>query len=68
VETFVVRVWTPAQALADEVPLGELHGIVERVGSDQRRQAFRSSQELLEILRSATPLVGAPVPRRFKKT
>jgi hypothetical protein len=66
-ETFVVRVWTPAQALADEVQLDELHGIVERVGSDQR-QAFRSGEELLEILRSATPLVGAPVPRRFKKT
>jgi hypothetical protein len=67
VETFVVRVWTPAQALADEVPPGELHGIVERIGSDQRK-TFRNSQELLEILRSATSLMGAPPPRRFKKT
>jgi hypothetical protein len=67
VETFVVRVWTPAEALADEVPPGELHGIVERIGSDQR-ETFRNSQELLDILRSATPLLGASVPRRFKRT
>jgi hypothetical protein len=51
--TFVVRVWTPAEA-------GEpfdLHGIVEHVGSGEPRR-FRGPEELLAALRAE---LGTPV-------
>ena len=48
-ETFVVRVWTPAETRADE-PL-ELHGVIEHVGSAEA-QRFRCPGELLELLRT----------------
>jgi hypothetical protein len=67
VETFVVRVWTPAQELAAEIPPDELHGVVERVGSDERAP-FRNARELLEILRSAAQSPSALPPGRFKRT
>jgi hypothetical protein len=44
-ETFVVRVWTPADA---GEPVG-LHGIVEHVGSGEQRR-FRGPEELLTAL------------------
>jgi hypothetical protein len=67
VETFLVRVWTPARELAAEMPPGELHGVVERVGADDRAP-FRSGQELLEILRSAARPPSALPPAGFKGT
>jgi hypothetical protein len=67
VETFVVRIWTPAQELAAEMPAGELHGVVERVGADYRAP-FRNAQELLEILRSAAQPPSALPPAGFKGT
>lgn len=48
-ETFVVRVWTPAETRA-EGPF-ELHGIVEHVGSGEASR-FRGSAELFEALRA----------------
>jgi hypothetical protein len=48
-ETFVVRVWTPAETRADE-PF-ELHGVVEHVGSAEAHR-FRGPGELLELLRT----------------
>jgi hypothetical protein len=50
VETFVVRIWTPAPA--DPGADGErfpLRGLVEHVGSADRR-AFRGAGELLAFL------------------
>ncbi len=49
-ETFVVRVWTPADR--EEVVGGSLvlHGVVEHAGSG-RQQRFRSDTELLTLLR-----------------
>jgi hypothetical protein len=48
-ETFVVRVWTPAETRADED--FALHGVVEHVGSSES-SPFSGPQELLEALRA----------------
>jgi hypothetical protein len=52
VETFIVRLWTPSPERADEVVAPELHGSLEHVGS-KLSDAFRTSDELLELLRAA---------------
>jgi hypothetical protein len=46
VQTFVLRVWTPA--VADGSPV-RLNGLVEHVGSG-RRQAFAGGPEVLEFI------------------
>jgi hypothetical protein len=50
VETFVVRVWTPAESEGTG-PRG-LRGLVERVRAGERRP-FDGEEELLAVLRSA---------------
>jgi hypothetical protein len=68
VETFIVRVWTPSQDLADEIAPGELRGNVEHVGSQQQAQ-FRTAGDLLEILRAVLePAAEAGRLERFKQT
>ena len=57
-ETFIVRVWTPSPELAHEVSSTELHGDVEQVRS-RRRWQFRSTSDLVEILRA----VASPAER-----
>lgn len=47
-ETFVVRIATPAPAAKDREPR-ELHGMVEQLRSKQSRP-FRGSNELLRLL------------------
>lgn len=47
-ETFVVRIATPAPAAKDTEPR-ELHGVVEQLRSKQSRP-FRGSNELLRLL------------------
>jgi len=56
VETFVVRVWHPAQG---EGGAGEssLHGVIERAG-DTQLQPFRNEAELLAALRAAPGLTA----------
>jgi hypothetical protein len=51
VETFVVRVWRPAQG---ETGAREpsLHGVIERAG-DAHPRPFRDAEELLGALRAA---------------
>jgi hypothetical protein len=51
VETFIVRLWTPSPDLVREVSR-ELQGSVEHVSSKQNDH-FRTSGELLAILRTA---------------
>ena len=56
VETFVIRIWTPAER-DDDPQRYRLRGLVEHVGSGER-DAFRGAGELLAILESrleATP-------------
>ena len=47
VETFVVRLWQPAD---DREVQRELHGVVQRVGEDTMTP-FRSANELVALLR-----------------
>jgi hypothetical protein len=48
-ETFVVRIWVPAE-VADAIP-ADLNGVVEHVGSGQWRcRRFASSTELLTFI------------------
>jgi hypothetical protein len=56
VETFVIRIWTPAER-NDDPHRYRLRGLVEHVGSGER-DAFRGAGELLAFLESrleATP-------------
>jgi hypothetical protein len=62
VETFIVRVWTPSPDLADEIPTPELHGNVEHVGT-RRSSAFRTSEELVELLKAVLEPGDDPLPR-----
>jgi hypothetical protein len=55
VETFVVRLWQPAD---DREVQSELHGVVQRVGEDTVTP-FRSAIELLALLQ-----VGQTAGRR----
>jgi hypothetical protein len=55
VETFVVRLWQPAE---DRKVQGELHGVVQRVGEDTMTP-FRSASELVALLQ-----VGQSTGRR----
>jgi hypothetical protein len=48
VETFVIRVWTPAGHLA-EAESDRLRGIAEHIGSGEH-DAFRDTDELLAFL------------------
>jgi hypothetical protein len=48
VETFVIRIWTPAEHDGDPQGYG-LRGFVEHVGSG-KREAFRGAGELLAFL------------------
>jgi hypothetical protein len=52
VETFIVRLWTPSPERADEIDSPELHGNLENVRS-KRSDAFRTSEELLALLKAA---------------
>jgi len=51
VETFVVRVWVPAED--DTRATAEMRGFVNHVGS-RRSDPFRGIDELLTLLRSGT--------------
>jgi hypothetical protein len=51
VETFVIRIWTPAQGEEGAKPLA-LRGLAEHVGSGTR-SAFREPAELLSFLEKA---------------
>jgi hypothetical protein len=48
VETFVIRVWTPAEQ-ADDPERFRLRGLAEHIGSGER-EAFRGARELLAFL------------------
>lgn len=50
-ETFVVRVWVPAEPEPEAVEPA-LHGLVERVG-DGRPRPFADGEALLALLREA---------------
>jgi hypothetical protein len=50
VETFVVRVWTPAPKGAPETDSGPLRGVVEHP-STGRQETFTADEELLAFLR-----------------
>jgi hypothetical protein len=64
-ETFVVRLWVPADAVDAASSSGsELHGTARHVASG-RQTTFRSGAELLAILADLRPPLaapGAPVP------
>ena len=49
-ETFVVRVWTPAPTEAPEADTGKLRGVVEHP-STGRHERFTVDEELLAFLR-----------------
>ncbi|MGI8875999.1 MAG: hypothetical protein ACR2KP_17085 [Egibacteraceae bacterium] len=49
-ETYVVRIWRPATAEAAQ--LNSLHGLVQRIGSDEE-QPFADEAQLLALLRVA---------------
>jgi hypothetical protein len=61
VETFIVRVWTPSADLVGEAPR-ELQGSIEQVSSKQNDH-FRTSEELLAILRTALEARKEPPDR-----
>jgi hypothetical protein len=48
VETFVIRIWIPAE-LDDDLERCRLRGLVEHVGSGERK-AFRDTCDLLAFL------------------
>jgi hypothetical protein len=48
VETFVIRIWTPAER-DDDPQRYRLRGLVEHIGSGER-DAFRGAGELLAFL------------------
>ncbi len=50
VETFVIRIWTPAER-DDDPERYRLRGLVEHVGSAER-DAFRCADELLAFLKA----------------
>ena len=62
-ETFVIRVWVPADAVdAAMSSATELHGTARHVASG-RQTTYRSGAELLAILADLrTPLVAPGVP------
>lgn len=81
-ETFVVRVWLPAQASSDREPeLVRLHGLVEHVGTG-RSSAFQGLDELEALLLSTArrdrraegpsasrwSIAGGPASRRGGRT
>lgn len=67
-ETFIVRVWAPSPTLAAEVSSEELRGNVEHVASKQSL-AFRSTDDLIEILRRARDSEPpGPATKPFKET
>ncbi len=51
-ETFVVRVWVPADEAAPRTPM---RGIVQHAGTG-RVEAFRGSEELLALVAGMAPL------------
>jgi hypothetical protein len=55
VETFVIRVGTPAEQTADS-DLHDIHGLVEHVRTG-RRTAFRESRELIAFLQIAADAI-----------
>lgn len=48
-QTFVVRVWTPARAEDSSAQRTAMHGLVEHAGS-QRSRPFRDEAELVEFM------------------
>jgi hypothetical protein len=46
-ETFVVRIWVPAEAA--DARLSELHGVVEHIGSGRSRR-FAGSTQLISFI------------------
>lgn len=49
-ETFVIRVWTPApETGAPAESLGSLHGVVEHIGS-RRAAPFTDGAQLLDLI------------------
>lgn len=60
-ETFVIRVWTPAEPERTGEPI--LCGLVEHV-RDGKRRPFEGGRALLEFLEAATAatIPGAPGP------
>jgi hypothetical protein len=63
VETFIVRVWTPAPKLAAEISSRELRGNVEHLPSKQQL-TFRSTDDLIEILRRLPGGTASASPER----
>jgi hypothetical protein len=60
VETFLVRVWTPAEDPGDEEAIRNLRGFVERVGSGTPL-LFRDGEELLHLVRAALRVDSRPL-------
>jgi hypothetical protein len=67
VETFIVRIWTPAPELAREITSPELKGDVEHVRT-KARSRFRSTSDLVEILSAVARSADGPGAERFKGT
>jgi hypothetical protein len=67
VETFIVRVWTPSPELAHEISSPELKGDVEHVRS-RKRSHFRSTSDLVDILRAHAGRADGATNERFKGT
>jgi hypothetical protein len=61
VETFVIRIWTPAER-DDDPECSRLRGLVEHVGSAER-DAFRSADELLAFLKARLEMQPQEVQR-----
>jgi hypothetical protein len=59
-ETFVIRIWTPGGEEAALAANGDLHGLVEHVGSG-KRVSFERADQLLGLLREG---VDGAVRRR----
>jgi hypothetical protein len=47
-QTFLVRIWTPAAGEAEGVPVG-IRGVVEHVGS-RRSRPFEGERDLVEFI------------------
>lgn len=56
-ETFIVRVWTPADRRSEGTSVSDLHGTVSAAASGTQTR-FASGAELLGVLRSRLPTLS----------
>jgi hypothetical protein len=60
-ETFVVRLWTPARGLADEISAKAVHGTLEHVPTG-RKVTFHSDKELVERMLALVTVPASQAP------